>query len=308
MARDYANIITAIWRDARFRALCGSAQRTYLLLVTQPDISAAGTLPLTVRRWAQCAADTTPASIEADLKVLEATDFVFMDEETEELLIRTFAKHDKGYTNPKRKPVIVSAAKALESLKLRTVLWGELARLGLSDKLPALPETSTDSLSDTHTDTHTFNDRVVVQVGLNSPQPSNHDSQPVPPPAAGASAPAHQLALVVVEQDEPRTAQQIVGWWIDHCDQRPPGRVVGQMAKHVKELLDEGFQPVHIRQGIGEWAGRDQHPATLHSFVSNVANRRAPIRAAPPKTPPTETTLAHNQAIAAKFRAQEGSS
>jgi hypothetical protein len=44
MARDYANIVTAIWRDRDFRALTAADQRMYLLLVTQPDISAAGTL------------------------------------------------------------------------------------------------------------------------------------------------------------------------------------------------------------------------------------------------------------------------
>lgn len=163
--RDYANIITAIWNDPGFLALPASAQRTYMVLITQADITAAGTLPLTERRWANYATDTTRTDIEADLKTLEAAEFAYTDEDTEEVLVRTFTKHDKGYNNPKRIPVILASAKAIRSLKLRRVLWTELARLGLGDDLPEIPETSTDSLSDSHT---RF-DRVVVTVVTTDP-------------------------------------------------------------------------------------------------------------------------------------------
>ena len=126
----------------------------------------------------------------------------------------------------------------------------------------------------------------------------------IPPTAGDAGA----IAVAVTDPGpEPRSAQEIVAWWIDRCDQRPPGRIVGQMAKHIKELLDEGFQPVHIRQGIGEWAGRGQHPSSLQSFVSNVANRHAPIRAAPPRESTTNRAVADALALADRLEAQGGS-
>ena len=50
MARNYANVLTAIWRDPQFLGSPAAAQRALLLLVTQPDISAAGTLALTDRK------------------------------------------------------------------------------------------------------------------------------------------------------------------------------------------------------------------------------------------------------------------
>jgi hypothetical protein len=62
---------------------------------------------------------------------------------------------------------------------------------------------------------------------------------------------------------------------------------------------------LHIRQGIAEWAQKEVHPSVLPSIVTAVANRRAPIRAAPPAQTRTDTTLAANQQIAAQLRAKE---
>lgn len=137
MARSYANIYTAIWRNQEFRALEDADQKLYLLLVTQPDITAAGTLPLTVRRWADMAADTTPDGVRKSLANLAAGRFIGMDETTEELLIRTFIRHDGGFSNRKRRPVIFKAAEALASEALRTMLRGEFEHVGLpTDALP----------------------------------------------------------------------------------------------------------------------------------------------------------------------------
>lgn len=138
MARNYANIVTAIWRHPEFRALDAREQRIYLLLVTQPNISAAGVLPLTVGRWATCAADTTPEQIRAGLTILQNRRFIVFDTSTEELLVRSFVRWDGGHTNPKRRPVIGRDARDVESATLRRSLAAEFNRLGLD----------TDGLSD----------------------------------------------------------------------------------------------------------------------------------------------------------------
>lgn len=140
MSRSYANVLTAIWRDETFRALPAGAQRTYLMLVTQPNISAAGTLPLTMVRWASCAADTSTESLHADLAALRAGRFVVVDEATEELLVRSFVRHDNGYRNPKRRPAILDAAHETVSDALRGALAAEFGRLGLpADGLGGTP-------------------------------------------------------------------------------------------------------------------------------------------------------------------------
>ena len=63
----------------------------------------------------------------------------------------------------------------------------------------------------------------------------------------------------------------IVGEWIDTLPARPPGRVIGQVAKEVKAMLDEGVAPDLIRRGVAEWQRRGLHPSTLASIVHEVS-------------------------------------
>ena len=158
MARNYANVSTAIWqRDGDFVKLSVHAQWAYLMLLSQPDISAAGVLSINLRRWTGRAADVTRDVLVAALKELAEARFVVYDQDTEELLVRTFVKWDGGYTNRKRKPVIVSAAREIESPLIRRVLAAELNKLGfivagltnaVSDAVPDSLSRSADSPSD----------------------------------------------------------------------------------------------------------------------------------------------------------------
>lgn len=226
MARAYANVATAIWRDDEFRPLSLAAQHAYLLLMSQPDISAAGVLSLNLTRWASRTKDVTRSSLLAAIEELEAHRFVALDEETEELLVRSFVRWDNGYTNPKRRPVIKDAASHVESGTLRRLLAAELDRLGLPgaewvgwvpDSHPDSPsdsqsgvESSEDhaetfpqgnSLSDSHADTVSPSDRVVVTKEV-VPQPATHTPQPAsrPPVAALSGGRAHP-------RDEPPPAR-----------------------------------------------------------------------------------------------------
>jgi len=206
MARSFARIVTAIWRNKEFRALPGSAQRTYLLLVTQPNISAAGTLPLTVRRWADAASDTTSGDINRSLAQLVSGRFIGVDHATEEVLVRSFVRWDGGYGNRKRRPVILAAGAELVSPELRRMLGAEFGRLGLPfDGEPAEPVT--DSTRDSHSETNNQVDRLSDSASDSAPDTQSQfdrvvgcqgeysDSttlipQPVPPSAAPASDPA----------------------------------------------------------------------------------------------------------------------
>jgi len=146
VARKYANILTAIWRNEDFRALTAEEQRVYLQLASQPDISAAGVLPLSITRWSAQARNTTPATVTAALDGLARGRFVIYDTRTEELLVRSFIRWDGGYTNSKRKPVIRDAVQEVESPMIRRALAAEIRRLGLPDWLP-------DALSDSPSST-----------------------------------------------------------------------------------------------------------------------------------------------------------
>jgi hypothetical protein len=211
MARSYANVATAIWRDPDFLRLPGGAQRTYFLLITQEDISAAGTLPLTVRRWSRMCTDGDAGDVRADLATLAAARFVVYDEDTEELLVRSFVRWDGGHSNPKRRPVILRDAAAVISPAVRGALLAELERLGLpvegipgihldrvsdglSDPGPPGPVDNpvdnlfpqVDSLSDSQPDTDASSNGVVVvtELPVVDPQPTTRNPQPATHPGA----------------------------------------------------------------------------------------------------------------------------
>lgn len=132
MARNYATIATAIWRPGSdFLDLSDNAQRIYFMLITQPDITAAGVLSLNLKRWTGRSADGSRDKLLAGLRELQAARFLVYDEETEEVLIRTFVKWDGGWQNQKRRPVIERAAMEVESPGLRRVMAAEFGRLGL---------------------------------------------------------------------------------------------------------------------------------------------------------------------------------
>ena len=95
----YAKLQKRIWRDADWRKLTADAQRMYWLLCSQETRSLAGVVPLTVRKWANYAADTTEDSVRAALNEFVGAQFIVVDWDTEEVLIRTFirnARDDKS--------------------------------------------------------------------------------------------------------------------------------------------------------------------------------------------------------------------
>lgn len=282
MAREYARIMTAIWRNAEFRSLGETQQRAYLFLVTQPDISAAGVLALRLRRWADAAATSTADSLTQVLKELEAGRFIVVDWDAEELLIRSFIRWDGGFNNPKRRPVIVRAAEEVESTRVLRALASEFERCGLpplatdalpdspSDRAshdelvgyeePSAPEPAkktfpqVNRLSDSPSDAVSPSGGVVV-TQLSSTDTTTHNPQTVPPPAA-------------------QSAQPIVASWIDGCRKRPPNPVIGQTSKQIKALLEEGVDPEDVRAGVDLWAAKGLHPSALPSVVNELMNAR----------------------------------
>src|SRR3954454_12307292 len=115
MARNHGRILTRIWRDADFLELAPSAQRLFLFLISQPELNHAGLLPLRVRRWVPKAAGLTVASLADDLGALADRSMVVVDEDTEELLIRTHVRNDGVFLQPKLMARLTEDASHIES-------------------------------------------------------------------------------------------------------------------------------------------------------------------------------------------------
>ena len=64
-----------------------------------------------------------------------------------------------------------------------------------------------------------------------------------------------------------RDAQTLVAEWLDHQDDRPPQRVIGQVAKEVKSMIGEAIPYADVRSGLIAWDRKGLHPSALASVV-----------------------------------------
>ena len=142
MARAYGKVLVTIWRDEEFRALSATAQRLYLYFISSPDLSLAGVLPMRVSKWAKAADDLISPAVRDDLDSLREAGFVLVDDETEEVMVRSFIKNDEGYRTPNMRKAIGQAIAAIESEALSRAAEEQLARV-------------TGTHRPTHTGTHT---------------------------------------------------------------------------------------------------------------------------------------------------------
>lgn len=69
-----------------------------------------------------------------------------------------------------------------------------------------------------------------------------------------------------------RNAGELISAFIDQLRQRPPNRVVGQLAREVRVLLDEGFSDVVIFEALMSLHTKGLHPASLASEVNHLVN------------------------------------
>jgi hypothetical protein len=259
--RNYGRFTTSIYKDNDFRALTVAEQGVYFMLGLQAEVTAAGTLPLTLQRWARMSADFDRDELAETLSVLDQRGHIVVDWDTEELLIVKFVKWDGGVGNEKRRPVIREAACAIESKRIRHRLAYELTRLGYADMAS---EVSEDGVADAQSG---FDRVVVTEDELDPATPEPHPATPAP--VAGT-----ELAPLAAT-----SAQTIIAAWIDWAPKRPPQTVIGHVAKHVGQMLAEGIAPDDIRRGLAAWTSKGLHPSTLPSVVNEVMNAGGKSRA-----------------------------
>lgn len=126
---QYVKVVRSIWSNPDFIALNMSTQRAYFMLISQPDITHAGVLPLTERRWANLAADTDPAMLLAELEVLEAEQFIVCDRDTDEVWVRSYMRYDEMFKVPNGQKAIDKALEQILSTGIRRAAVDALAEL-----------------------------------------------------------------------------------------------------------------------------------------------------------------------------------
>lgn len=119
----------SIWRDKDFRALSRGAQCTYLEVISQSSIDRAGVQPLQVTKLAKGCDSITVEDIWSDLKELQASRFVFFDDDTEELFVRSYMRTCEVWKVPNTLKSAIRAATVVASEMIRHELAEELRRL-----------------------------------------------------------------------------------------------------------------------------------------------------------------------------------
>lgn len=127
--RKYALIHRSILDDPNWRLLTQSQQNLYLLLLLQVSNNLCGVVDWRPKRLAVNAADMTPGSVSADASVLESRLYVVRDEDTEEVLIRSFLRNDAPLKSVKSAVAVRAGYSDTASEMLRGVIVFELRRL-----------------------------------------------------------------------------------------------------------------------------------------------------------------------------------
>lgn len=94
MARTIARLQVAALDDPEFQALTPTAQWAYWVILQQRRLTLAGSLDYQPTRWAAASNHANPTMITGAVEELIAHRYVIVDPDTDELIIRTFVRHD----------------------------------------------------------------------------------------------------------------------------------------------------------------------------------------------------------------------
>lgn len=119
MARTYARIDVKRPLDPDWRALTCRQQAVYDFLLSNPKLSLCGALDVKLGSWSGMSADMDATALVDTLSDLEASGYIGWDRTTDEVVLRTFVRHDGVLQNQNLGKGMWSAWHTLESPALR---------------------------------------------------------------------------------------------------------------------------------------------------------------------------------------------
>lgn len=125
----FAQIRSDMWLDDQWRSLTKDAQHLYMALLTDPQRSYCGVVAWKPRTIIQRAAEWSELEIMRAAVELSDTFFLVFDQGTEEVLVRSFIRHDGLLTQPRMAVSVANAFGVIGSNKIRAVVVHELTRL-----------------------------------------------------------------------------------------------------------------------------------------------------------------------------------
>lgn len=223
MTREYARVRLGIWADPDFRSLTDPAQALYFRLISSPTINLAGVADWRPKRIAALTAGMTAAQVEATASELSTAGYIVVDDATEEVLVRSFIRHDGLIKTPNIAASMVKDYAGVASPTLRGVIVHELTRL--HDEDPAMKGWATASKLLSHP---AINPSVMPSGNPSTKESGNPSVMPLPIPSGNGSHIPHpssinpQPASTAPAGDRKRPARRLPADWVPneaHKDQ-----------------------------------------------------------------------------------------
>ncbi len=184
MARTEARIKCDIWDDEEFRSLTLEAQWLYHAILEQKDLTLCGVLTWTPKRFAKLASNANAGATKRALDLLRSRRYVLVDEETDELWVRTLIQNDRVLDNHNSIVGMSNAFGAIHSQVIRDALVkGVLDGVG-KGVLDALPKGVRDRLS------KPFTHALALTCAQAPPHPPVPPASCLLPPASVGSVPS----------------------------------------------------------------------------------------------------------------------
>lgn len=296
MARTQARLLVRIWNDRDFLRLPRRAQGTYMFLLSQANLSHAGLLPLTVKRWAKAAGEYTVEELEADLARLEDEDYIVIDRDTEELLVRTLVRNDGVWKQPKVMLAMKSDVGEIMSPRLRYRLREELLKIDVSvlEKEDVRTNISGVIAGVVSTLPDTPPQGYVIPHGEPLPYPhACADARSSASTTTSASTPATTTDLATrAEPNDDPTSELLIEHVNAYAEPPPPSAQV-TVKREIMRLVSEGVHPDRIRSGLIRLREKRLAASLLPQLVTDCT----PV--AKPST--TDQRVATGLALAARY-------
>ena len=129
MAREKANVQTSLWGNPEWKGLGVVEQWLYFHLLSHPRLSYAGVADWLPKRVAAASSGLTVDQVEQAGMGLQSARFVFVDESTDEVLVRSFLRHDGLLKQPRLSVSMVNAFAGIASLNIQKIVVHELQKL-----------------------------------------------------------------------------------------------------------------------------------------------------------------------------------
>lgn len=231
-----------------------------------------------------------------DVRLIVADCFP-LDRDVTERKMETWLRLYATASNPE-KPAPLCRYSVAGQGYLHSTNWHEHQRVNrpTPSRIPPCPlhesftEPLTESLSeDSMSDSLRARKEMEMDVG-------DGDGRGVPPSADVAD-------VALIPDLTGHDTQTLVAEWVEHCGPaRPPKRVIGQVARELKAMLDEGIPYADVRTGLAAWHSKALHPSTLPSVVheTRIGPRRPDAK---PST--TDQRVSAAVALAERYAAED---